>query len=118
MIFIPLMCPVRILLMVVVTAQSRLSSGRHHFFQSQSQSRCFATAFTSRQVVLMGGGSIFQASVAREFACSFPFDVDMSGDPLDGTGFLPGNYGGYKLVDVLGESHFTSFNVPQSRFAV
>ncbi|GFV18540.1 DUF4817 domain-containing protein [Trichonephila clavipes] len=33
-----------------------------------------------------------------------PLDVDMSGDPLDGTGFLPGNYGGQKLVDVLFES--------------
>ncbi|GFT77292.1 hypothetical protein TNCV_3033061 [Trichonephila clavipes] len=30
-----------------------------------------------------------------------PLDVYMSGDPLNCTGFLPGNYGEQKLVDVL-----------------
>ncbi|GFU90757.1 hypothetical protein TNCV_3781921 [Trichonephila clavipes] len=45
-----------------------------------------------------------------------PLDVDMNGDPLNCTGFLPGNYGEQKLVDVLGESHFSSLNGLQSRF--
>ncbi|GFV07375.1 hypothetical protein TNCV_1765361 [Trichonephila clavipes] len=48
----------------------KIKSGRHHFFRGLSQSRCFATAFTSRQVVLMGGELI----VIEEYHCHIRLD--------------------------------------------
>ncbi|GFV48422.1 uncharacterized protein TNCV_3026921 [Trichonephila clavipes] len=58
--------------------------------------------------------------LGEEVRMFIPLDVDMSGDPSIGwyRFFSPGNNGGQKLVDVLGESHFTSFNGLQSRFTV